>query len=210
MAPHRAIRMKSFFLTISLTIAVLLILFVASFGWLGGFGSFEVVEKELGPFDLVYLEHRGDYGKVGRLIPEVKKELDLRRVASERYFGLYRDDPRVMKKDDLRSLAGCAVNAADKESLKGLASPYRHLRLEKRKYAVVEFPFKNQMSMLMGLSRVYPALETYFSKHGYIRGDVIEFYDIPEKIKDARISYLMPIEKNNHSSNEGEGHVGKK
>lgn len=187
--------MKSFFLTIAGTIAVLLILFVAVFGWLGGFGNFEVVEKELGPFYLVYQEHRGDYAKVGRIIPEVKKELDLRKVGSERYFGLYRDDPRVLKKDDLRSLAGCAVNAADFEVLQGLTPPYQVRRLEKKKYAVVEFPFKNQMSMLMGLSRVYPALESYFSKHGYIRNEVIEFYDNPERFKDARISYLMPVER---------------
>ncbi|MBL8994505.1 MAG: GyrI-like domain-containing protein [Spirochaetia bacterium] len=202
--------MKSFFLTIAGTIAILLVLFVGAFAWLGGFGNFEVIEKELGPFYLVYQEHRGDYAKVGRIIPEVKKELDTRKIGSERYFGLYRDDPRAVKKDDLRSLAGCSVNAADYESLKGLASPYMSRRVEKKKYAVVEFPFKNQMSMLMGLSRVYPALETYFSRHGYIRNEVIEFYDNPEKIKDAKISYLMPVERNKNSSNQGENHVGKK
>lgn len=187
--------MKSFFLTVLLTLAILLGIFAILFAWLGGFEKVEVTEAERGPFAIVYQEHLGEYAGVGKIIPEVKKVLEERGVATERFFGIYFDDPRLVKKKDLRSRAGSVIALSNLSKPGTLPAPFKQMILEKKVYAVVEFPFKSQASMLMGLTRVYPALEAHSKKKGYPRAEVMEIYDNPEKMTSAKITYLMPVRK---------------
>lgn len=155
----------------------------------------EVVEFERGPWAVVYQDHLGEYAGVGKIIPEVKKALEEKGVPTERFFGIYFDDPRLVKKKDLRSRAGSMIALSNLSKLGPLPAPFKQMVLEKKTYAVVEFPFKSQASMLMGLTRVYPALEGHSKKKGYLRAEVMEIYDDPEKMTGAKITYLMPVKK---------------
>jgi hypothetical protein len=55
--------------------------------------------------------------------------------------------------------------------------------------AVVVFPFKNSLSALVGVLRVYPKLVDYVVKSGKNPSYSLEVYDL-----NKTITYFMPIE----------------
>jgi len=51
-----------------------------------------------------------------------------------------------------------------------------------KKYIVTEFPHKGNMSIIVSIMKVYPALNKYMEENGYEQNvPVMEIYDMPNK-----------------------------
>jgi len=92
----------------------------------------------------------------------------------------------------LRSEIGCILEEKDSLRVDELKSRYNIKIYTKGSYIVTEFPFKGKVSVIIGLMKVYPAINDYLQKQGYSeKGAVMEIYDTPNK----KIVYRKEIVK---------------
>ncbi|MFN2396254.1 MAG: GyrI-like domain-containing protein [Bacteroidales bacterium] len=169
------------------TLIIIIILIVAGllavYSWLGGFKKVQFSIQEAGGEVLVYESHIGEYKNVGKVIDKMYYSLlNEEKVECFRGFGIYYDNPQKVEKEKLRSDVGNILENPTPEVLAQLSPNYNIRTLKKQQYLVAEFPYRNQMSIIIGIMRVYPALnrcirENNFSEEGF----VMEIYDVPGK-----------------------------
>jgi hypothetical protein len=171
--------MKTLLIVIVLIAAFLL----AIYAWLGGFKKINFSVQEAGGEVLVYEPHTGDYSKVGKVIDKMYYALlNEEKVECFKGFGIYYDNPQKVEKSKLRSEVGNILENPTPELLEQLSSKYTIKTLERQKFLVTEYPYKNQLSIFMGIMRVYPAMNRYSKTHQLTEdGFVMEIYDVPGK-----------------------------
>ncbi len=172
-------------------IAIVCLIVLARYGL---FYSVSVSEKNVGPYLLVYKTHIGDYKSVGPIIGELYYDLKNNySIETTKGFGLYYDNPQEVDKAKLRSIVGCIVEDRSVEDLKKVSNKYGVKEYPSSKSVVAEFPYKGQMSILIGIFRVYPKLGSYIKEHKYPQTLIMELYDQPNK----RIEYISSINLSN-------------
>ena len=164
-------------------IAVSALVLLAIYAWLGGFKKIQFSVEETGGEVLVYESHIGDYKNAGKVIDKMYYALlNDEKVECFRGFGIYYDNPQKVEKSKLRADVGNILENPASEILTQLTPKYKIKTLDKQKYLVTEFPYKNQMSIIIGIMKVYPALNRYISEHNLSEeGYVMEIYDVPGK-----------------------------
>jgi hypothetical protein len=147
-----------------------------------------VTEGVTGPYTLVYLEHTGDYAQTGKIQMDIYNSLIAEfGITTTKGFGIYLDDPKTVAKDKLRSEVGCILEGDNIKKAGLVTSKFKVKTLEPKKSLIAEHPFSNPLSIIIGISKVYPL----FSKHlggkpsGYTYS--MELYDVPGK----KIIYIM-------------------
>ncbi|MBN1251315.1 MAG: hypothetical protein JXA16_04205 [Bacteroidales bacterium] len=175
---------------ILIVISVIILLFVAFIAYSGFFANVEITEKEVGPYFMVGKEYLGDYKNSGTHQDSIYKDLVAKDVTIEAGFGIYRDNPKEVKAEELRSMLGCIVNEKDTVKKTELEREgYIIQKMGVTKSAVVEFPFKNTFSIIASVIKVYPKLEEYFITNKYQKVPALEIY------KDNKIIISMEIIK---------------
>jgi hypothetical protein len=170
---------------------IVMIFMLAAFmflGWERAFDPMIIVEKDMGPFELVFLEHRGPYQEIGPVLKQVMQEAKDAGVEPERTFGNYLDDPKAVKQQQLRSEAGVIVKTDDVRKFRDVKG-LKHRVFAKQACVTVVFPFKNTLSIYLGIFKAYPALEKYRVQMGYKPAPGMELYD------SETITYIFPIVK---------------
>ena len=159
--------------------------------YMGVFSKIEITEKEMGPYKVVFKEHIGDYKETGKIMDEIYHSLLDDGVETYKGFGIYYDDPKVVEKDKLRSIAGNIIEEKDYDKTDRLKNKYNIKTIDKTRSITTEFPFSNKMSVIFSLMKVYPELNKYIDSKGYKKGQVMEIYDVPNK----KIIYLAEIKE---------------
>ena len=159
--------------------------------YMGFFNKIEITEKEMGPYKVVFKEHIGDYKETGKIMDEIYYSLLNGGVETYKGFVICYDDPKVVEKDKLRSIAGSIIEEKDYDKIDQLKDKYSIKTIDKTRSITTEFPFKNKMSVIFSLMKVYPELNKYIDSKGYKKGQVMEIYDIPNK----KIIYLAEIKE---------------
>lgn len=172
-----------------LIVGVLVIGVLVYLYYVGFFTKVTIEEKEMGPFVLVYEEHKGAYKNIGPVMDKVYNDLLADGVETTRGMGIYYSDPKTTPEAELRSVGGSIIEDKDADKLPLLEKKYKMMRLEGKKYLVAEFPYKNSMSILAGVLRVYPQITKYVADHKYQTKEMIEIYDMP----NGKIFYLMAL-----------------
>jgi len=169
-------------------IAIIIILIIAIgllavYAWLGGFKKVQFSVQEAGGEVLAYESHTGDYKNVGKIMDKMYYALlNEEKVECFRGFGIYYDNPQQVEKSKLRSDVGNILENPTPELLEKLEKKYNIKTLDRQKFVVAEFPYKNQMSVVMGIMKVYPALTRYCKENqNNENGFVMEIYDVPGK-----------------------------
>jgi preprotein translocase subunit SecF len=168
--------------TVLIILAILVVLIIAVYAYYGGFSKISFRIENQGGETIVYENLTGDYmqsAKVGNSIYYTL--LNDEKIATTKGIGIYYDDPKKVAKEKLRSEHGCIIENVDSTTLARLAEKYQVKTLPQSEFVVTEFPFKGKLSVLLGLMKVYPALEKYYKEHGYIESPVTEIYDVPNK-----------------------------
>ncbi len=169
-------------LAVIITIGIALIL-LALYAWFGGFKKIQFTIQETGGESLIYESHTGDYKNVGKVMDQMYYSLlNEEKVECFRGFGIYYDNPRVVEKEKLRSEVGNILENPTPDLLDRLSNKYTIKTLEKQRFLVTEFPYKNPFSVFMGIMRVYPAINRYIKENNLSEeGFVMEIYDVPQK-----------------------------
>ena len=177
---------------ILIALGLALLALVIYLGYSGLFISANIVEKDLGPYHLVYLKHKGDYKGIRKVQMDVYQAIVKSSKAKPTIgFGIYYDNPAKVAKEKLRSEGGCIVSKEEFNKIKKAKPKIKLLfkKLESSKYAVSEFPYKNNFSVLFGILKSYPKLNEYQKNKGYKQTYSIEMYDVPNK----KLIFAFPI-----------------
>jgi hypothetical protein len=161
-----------------LIVLVLLIVIVLGFAaYSGFFAKVQIVEKEVGPYTFIGKEYVGNYQTSGTHQDSIYQDLLSKNLDLEKGFGIYRDNPEEVPEEECRFMVGCVLK--DKDTI-------RRVELERAGYIiqkmnvtnsmVVEFPYKNSMSVLASVMKVYPALKEYMKEKGYQPVESLEIY----------------------------------
>ena len=145
--------------------------------YIGFFMNLEVKEGMEGGYLLGGFYHMGPYEEVGETFMKAKAAADSLGFPTDTLIGCYFDDPNTVAADSLQSFIGAVVASGD-FSYVGNIDP-GHLEIHaifEGEALYVDFPFKNDLSMIVGAIRVYPFLTKEAEKRGFETGQVYEIY----------------------------------
>ena len=165
----------------SIVIIVLVIIVGTVYAYYGGFRTIKFTEEIQGGETLVYEEMMGDYSQSPTVQMKIYEALLNEGIETTKGFGIYYDDPKTVETSQLRSEVGCIVEGLDCEAIAQLSEKYNVKTLPAGNCIVTEFPNKGMLSILIGIIKVYPALETYCKQQGANNSPVMEIYDVPNK-----------------------------
>jgi len=163
-------------------ITVITALLFGLYAYYGGFHDIKIETKTVGGEVIVYKKVTGDYKQTSSVTTEIYDYL-LNNLKIETYkgIGIFYDNPKNVKKEDLKSEVGCIIEAKDVNKLNATNCKYRIKQLPYNQSPVAEFPYKGGLSILIGLSRVHPKMEKYVEMHNLPQNPVTEIYDVPNK-----------------------------
>lgn len=174
---------------ILLVVAVIAVILVTGYAYFGGFREirFQKVTRE--GETLVFENMKGDYSKCGPVMDRVYYSLlNDYKIQTYKGFGLYYDDPKDVAKEDLRSDIGCILESADTVKIAEISQKFKVQIYEGGDFVETQFPNKGVFSVVIGVSRVYPALDAFLEKNGFSRqGGIMEIYDTPNKTITYRV-----------------------
>lgn len=159
------------------------IFFLWFFRYFGGFTKVVIQPGELSPITIVYDCHTGPYQHVRPIMDRLYASLKHGEgIETHKGFALYFDDPRsTTNPAQLRSIAGCILEQTDHASADRLVEKrYNVASIPAMKAAMVLFPFKGPLSVVIARWRVYPKVIQYMDARGGA-SPVLEIYDVPRK-----------------------------
>ncbi|MCW5514759.1 GyrI-like domain-containing protein [Muriicola sp. Z0-33] len=183
--------MRAAKITLLIIGSLLLVLFLI-YGYYGGFYPVRAEIQQKGGEVLVYQKMTGDYAQSPDVSDKVYNKL-LREynITTTRGFGIYYDHPKTTDKDSLRADVGCILES-DFEKVEHLRADFEVKEYPNDNYLVADFPFKGMPSVIFGIMKVYPALNTYVEENGYDPNTpVMEIWDL----SNNKIEYRKELVK---------------
>ncbi len=166
----------------------------ALFLWYSGaFSTIEIEERDEGPFYVVGIERVGNYQESGIYMDSVYNKLIEIDVKTTKGFGIYWDNPNDVPPEECKSMVGCIVNEQDtvrKREIEKLNLVFQ--RVGVTKCVAVDYPYKNMVSMVFGIIRVYPKISEYLKENNLSPTVSMEIYDE----ENEKITYLMEKKEN--------------
>ncbi len=171
--------MKIALIILGLVVAIVTALFI----YYGGLRRVDFSIAKQGGETLVYVEQVGDYSKSAGPIDKMYYSLlNEEGIETFRGFGIYYDNPQKVEKSRLRSEVGNILEDPDPAILKKLEGKYNIKTLPEKEYIVTEFPYRGKLSVIIGIMKVYPAMNRFVKENGFDEdGWVMEIYDMPGK-----------------------------
>lgn len=168
---------------ILIVIVIFVVMVISLYAYYGGFKKIDFRTSEQGGETLVYEELIGDYKKGGAVMDRVYYSLlNADKIETFKGFGIYYDNPQKVERSKLRSEVGCILEKVDSAKFTDLKQKYKIKTCPTGTYITTEFPNKGKISVIIGIMKVYPALNKYIREHGYSeKGMVMEIYDIPNR-----------------------------
>ena len=161
-------------------VGALLAAIAAGLGWLGAFSSVDVVEREMGPYEFVYVaEASTDPARIGELTHALDERLEAAGVTGRKPAQEYYPPAR-----GIPNQVGLIVDKLGGFML-GTETFYRAIPVQR--YMVVTFPFRNPLSFAVGAMRVLPAFQAHRQQQKYAETSSMVILD------GDRILYLEPI-----------------
>ena len=163
---------------ILIIIGVLVVLILGIYACNSGFKKVEIRIEKQGGEVMVYETVTGDYMQTPEVADKIYHALlDNENIATTKGIGIFYDDPSKVAKENCRSEVGCIVNEADSATIAMLSEKYLVKILPEQEYIVTEFPMKGFMTIMIGMMKVYPALDKFSKQHGYCESPITEIYD---------------------------------
>jgi hypothetical protein len=170
-------------------IGVLAVLIIGLFGYAGGFSKVEVTTAEMPIYFFAYEDYRGDYAETGKVMDKIYEALLEDGIETYKGIGIYYDKPGETEPENLRSRIGCVIEESDIDKAKELADKYNLTYTEPGEAVTSSHPYTTPLSIILGISRVYPAIHGFIKDKDIAPAEVTEIYDVPNK----KIYYYMRI-----------------
>lgn len=145
--------------------------------YLGLFRTLEVQSGVEGGYALAGYYHYGPYEEIGSTFNKTARAADSLGFPIDTLIGVYFNDPEIVQADSLESFTG-AVMASGDLSYVGNIDPgaLEVLTIYEGEALYVDFPRKNDLSIILGALKVYPFLTEEAKKRGFEVGQVYEIY----------------------------------
>jgi len=170
-------------------VGIIVVLVLGFLLYMGAFSPVKVSQEKVQPFFMAYEDYVGEYKNVMPVFEKVNKHLISKGIKPTKGVGVYLDDPKTVAKDKLRSMIGYMITDADIKTLKPFAKEFKIQKVMFDKAIVAEFPLKNQLSILLGITKVYPTMSKYLVANKLKGGPVAEIYDM----NINKIIYVMQL-----------------
>lgn len=165
-----------------LYIIVLIIVALLFGSYYGGFYNIKMRTERVGGEMIVYKMVTGGYKQTSSVTNEVYDYLfNEFKIETCKGIGIFYDNPKNVRKEDLRSGIGCIIEPEDLNKLDTTHCKYEIKQLPYSQSVVTEFPYRGVLLIFIGLSRVYPKPDKYAKMHNLPDTPVVEIYDIPNK-----------------------------
>ncbi len=175
---------KNLFIVITGLLTILLIIAIDN----GFFTTIQTEEKRSETYNIVGLEFTGSYSKVGKFMKEVEGKIKNMGISTEKGFGIYYDNPKIVKKENCRSFIGVILYKKDLDKIDELkAAGLKVDSIHASPSLTAEFPIKNSFSYMIGPWKAYPVLSKYMNKKKYATDLTMEIYDT----KNRKIIFLI-------------------
>ena len=167
--------------------AVVLCAVLALCFWAGYFDRVRMSRETVGPYHLLYREHRGPYEGIRFAMRDVFLYYrDTYEQTPACGFSVYEDDAGITERDSLRSRAGCLTDTL----LVDPDAPFRSRTVPEYRAAVGTFPLRSPFSYMVGVMKHRRALQRFLDDEGLERGGaVMEIYDMEKR----EIRYVTPV-----------------
>ena len=163
-------------------VSIIIATIIVVLAYFGAFHNVTIRTESVGGETVVYKSVLGDYRQTASVSDEVYYYLqDELKIVTYKGIGLYYDDPKKVKKEELKSDVGCVIEPEDVEKLENADCKYKIKKLPVQESAVTEFPFKGFPSVILGLIKVYPKMNRYVIGNSIAPKPSVEIYDIPNK-----------------------------
>jgi len=149
--------------------------------YMGFLANLEVVERDAGPYTLVYEDYIGPYQNTGSIVQAVYDRLAKDGIKPANGFGIYLDDPSKVKASQLRSQVGCVITDKELPAFYRVARNYKVIGWKKGKVLATEFPIRNNLSYMLGPIKAYPALMKHMEAKKITSDQIglcMEYYDM--------------------------------
>jgi len=158
----------------------------ASAAYLGAFRRVRVVERDIGPFRLLYREMPGsDFRQVGCITSELDRLLQAVGAGARRPFDVFY--PPAHGHSNEIGFALADTSDATLRRILDIDASVQVKDIPHQRALVVEFPWRSRLSFLVGYLRVDPALRAHRKKAGYQEAPAFALND------GARIVYMQPV-----------------
>jgi DNA gyrase inhibitor len=175
-------------------ITILVIILICIYGYYGGLKKIDLEVQSKGGETIVYKNVTGAYNQASNYVGKIHSFLIRNfNIETTKGIGIFYDNPKNVDKEKLRSDVGCILDNPEDSTNVIISEKFQVITLPKGDYIVTEFPMKGNLSILIGVMRVYPALSKYCQEHGYKDSPVTEIYDFPNK----KITFRKEIIKTN-------------
>ena len=162
-------------------LGALLAVMLAVLGWLGALSPLSVIEREMGPYQFVYVQEAStDAAKIGEITHALADRLDAAGIAARKPAQEYYASGR-----GLQNQIGFIVEQSVNREVLGTDTYFRPIPAQR--YMVVTFPFRNRLSFMVAQVRVAPAFAAHRAQQKYAETSTMVILD------GDRILYLEPI-----------------
>jgi hypothetical protein len=172
---------------IVIIITVLFIFFLGVSFYAGMFDKLSLEIAEVGPYPIIYREHKGPYDGVKFALHDVYRHLKTKRMQwTTKGIAVFYDNPQTVKAQDLHSIAGCITDTV----LTNLDTPYKSQIMPKTRAIVGTFHIRSFLSNYTGTQKYYSAKESFARENKVVlAGPVIELFDMGAR----RVFYIAPV-----------------
>jgi hypothetical protein len=144
-----------------------------------------ILEKDMGPYKLVYVEQKGSYEQTQNTIQKLTDSLEAQGISAYKGFSIYYDDEKKTPKENLHSDVGCLLKKEDCDKIDTMKFKVKEFQMQH--CVVANFSYRIGLSVLLGKMKVYPALEIYLKNRHYNKIPLMELYG------PKSITYIVPI-----------------
>lgn len=162
-------------------LAAALVVVLSGLGWMGGLSSVKVTEREMGPYQFVYVqEASSDAARIGELTTALGARLEAAGISQRKAAQEFYPPGR-----GIQNQIGFLVEQAVNRDVLGAETFLRPIDVQR--YMVVEFPYRNALSYALGSARVEGALRKHRQRNKYGQPGTMVILD------GDRILYLEAI-----------------
>ena len=185
--------MKKILSIISFVLIIVIVAVAGIYIYYGGTKTITFTQKQQGGEILVYIERLGDYSKTGEVSDKIYYQLlnehglDSNLLVSG--FGIFYDKPSEVSVEKRRSEIGCILDPSEVDKIPLLKNSFLVKTFPKETYTSVDFPYKGQLSIFIGMFNFYRALNKIAKENSpvYVAGPIMEIYNM----KDSVITYRL-------------------
>lgn len=173
-------------------IVIVVLLMAGLYGWLGGFAPVKPEKGHRAASDIYYMAYQGPYGSLGKVWAGFAAQIEEAGLPECDALGLYLDPPETPP-EETRSVLACHMDRLTAQERQVAAEKFAVFTLPRMEVLYADFPFRNDLSYIVGPVKVYPVLSASLEKSGITPPLTIEEYG-PETGRET-LRFVLPVDR---------------